>query len=109
MEKNMDKGKSCAAQLTDLSKAFDCIAHDFIMAKLEAYRFSCETHKVMHKYLTDTKHRTKVNGSFSDFIDLLLGFLQGSILSSLLFNIYIFDLFFFAEEENVTSYADNTT
>ena len=35
--KNMDKGKSCAALLTDLSKAFDCIVHDFLIAKLEAY------------------------------------------------------------------------
>ena len=38
--KNMDKGKSCAALLTDLNKAFDCIVHDFLIAKLEAYGFS---------------------------------------------------------------------
>ena len=35
--KNMDKGKSCAALLTDLSKAFDCIVHDFLIAKLIAF------------------------------------------------------------------------
>ena len=64
--------------------------------------------QVMHNYLTDRKHRTKVNDSFSDFIDLLLG-VQGWILSPLLFNIYICDLFFFVEEDTVTSYADNTT
>ena len=40
--KNMDKGQSCAALLTDLSKAFDCIVHDFLIAKLEAYGFSYE-------------------------------------------------------------------
>ena len=59
--KNMDKGKSCAALLTDLSKAFDCIVHDFLIAKLEAYGFSYEALKVMYNYLTDRKHRTKVN------------------------------------------------
>ena len=105
--KNMDKGKSCTALLTDLSKAFDCIVHDFLIAKLEAYGFSYEALKVMHNYLTDRKHRTKVNDSLSDFTDLLLGVPQGSILGPLLLSIYICDLFFFVED--VTSYAGDTT
>ena len=98
----MDKGKSYAALLTDLSKAFDCIVHDFLIVKLEAYGFSYEALKVR-------KHRAKVNNSFSDFIDLLLVAPQGSILGPLLFNIYICDLFLFVEEDNVISYADDTT
>ena len=73
--KNMDKGKPCAALLIDLSKAFDCIVHDFLIAKLEACNFSYETLKVMYNYLTDRKHRTKVNDSFSGFVALLLGVL----------------------------------
>ena len=105
---NMDKGISCAALLADLNKAFDCIVHDFLIAKLEAYGFSFEALKVMYNYLTDRKHRTKVNNSFSDFIDLLLGVPQVLILGPLLFNIYICNLFFFVEEI-VTSYADDTT
>ena len=63
----------------------------------------------MHNYRTNRNHRTKVNDSFSDFIVLLLDVPQGSILGLLLFNIYICDLFFFAEEDNVTSYIDDTT
>ena len=108
--KDMDKGKSCPALLTDLSKAFDCIVHDFLIAKLEAYDLSYEALKVMYNYLTDRKHKTKVNNSFSDFIDLLLlGVPQDLILGPLLFNIYICDIFVFVEEDNVTSYADDTT
>ena len=98
--KNMDKGKSCAPLLTDLSKSFDCIVHDLPIPKLEASGFSYEALKVMYNYLTDRKHRTKVNDSFRDFIDLLLCVLQGSILGHLLFNIYICSLFFFVEEDN---------
>ena len=65
----MDKGKSCTALLTDLSKAFDYILLKFLIAKLEAYGFSYEVLKAIHNYLTDRKHRTKVNDFFSDFID----------------------------------------
>ena len=108
-EKIWIKGKSCAVLLTDLSRPFVCIVHDFLIAKLEAYDFSYEALKAMYNYLTDRKHRTKVNDSVSDFIDLLLDVPQGSILRPLLFNISICDLFFFVEEDNVTSYADDTT
>ena len=70
-------------------------------------RFSYEVLEVINNYLTNKKHRTKVNVSFSDFIDLLLGAPQGSILGLLLFDIYICDIFFVGED--VTRYADDTT
>ena len=104
----MDEGGSFAVLLTDLSKALDCIVRDFLIAKLEAYGFCYKALKVMHSYLTDKRHRTKINNYFSNFIDLLIGVPQGSILGTLLFNIYIYDLLFIIEEENVTSYADDT-
>ena len=43
----MDEGKSCAAQLINLSKRFDCIVRDFLIAKLEEY----EALKVMCKVI----------------------------------------------------------
>ena len=50
--KNTDNDKLCAVLLTDLSKAFDYNVNDFLIAKLEAYGFSCEALKVMQNYTT---------------------------------------------------------
>ena len=73
----------------DLSKAFDCLVHDFLIAKLEAYGFTYESLKLINSYLTDRKYKTKINFSCSSFLDLLIGVPQGSILGPLLFNIYL--------------------
>ena len=50
MEKNVVNGSVFRALLTDLSKAFDCIPHDLIIAKLEAYGFHIDALKLIHDY-----------------------------------------------------------
>ena len=59
--RNWDQGGICGASFTDLSKAFDCLLHDFLMAKLETYGFTYESLKLINSYLTDRKHITKIN------------------------------------------------
>ena len=107
--KSIDSGGIAGAVLTDLSKAFDCLDHELLIAKLNAYGFSRSALLFVRSYLDNRKQRVKVNGSFSTWTKTSLGVPQGSVLGPLLFNIYLNDLFLFLEETEVCNYADDTT
>ena len=93
----------------DLSKAFDTLNHDLLIAKLHTYGFDIKTLKLLHSYLTKRWQRTKVNSSFSTWSGLLQGIPQGSVLGAILFSIYLNDLFYLTEMTQVCNFADDTT
>ena len=105
----IDKKGFGGAILMDLSKAFDTIDHELLVAKLYAYGFEKKSLRLILSYLSDRWQRTKINSDFSSWSKLLQGVPQGSILGPLLFNIYINDLFYFITDTDLCNYADDTT
>ena len=108
-KKAIDNNKNAGAILTDLSKAFDSLNHELLLAKLEAYGFDETSLNFIYSYLSDRKQRTKVNNIFSTWTSVESGVPQGSILGPLLFNIYMNDIFWFTPDIQIANYADDST
>ena len=107
--KSLDNKGFCGAILMDLSKAFDTLNHDLLIAKLHAYGFQHDTLKLLHGYLSKRWHRTKVNISFSSWEELIKGVPQKSVLGSILFSLYLSDLFYLSDFTEIRNFADDAT
>ena len=85
----------CQTQQTDPAKAFDCLLHDLLIAKLHAYGSDMSSSRLVRSYLSNRNQRVKINDKFSSEEEIIFGIPQGSIVGPLLFNTFLCDLFLF--------------
>ena len=78
-KKSPDKKGFAGAVFLDLSKAFDSLNHELLIAKLDSYGFSKSALKLF-SYLKDRKQRVRVNESYSAWKTTKIGVPQGSVL-----------------------------
>ena len=75
---NLDQNLIVGAVLVDLSKDFDCISHDLLIAKLHAYGFSKQSLiYIYYYYLKGRKQSVKICITESELLELLSGVPQG--------------------------------
>ena len=72
-KRSVDSRKAFGVLLTDLSKAFDCLNHQLLIAKLNAYGFSLPALRLVHDYWSHRKQRTRVNRSYSERLVVMVG------------------------------------
>ena len=108
-QKELDGSGFVGTILMDLSKAYDCLPHDLMVAKLEANGLAKESLPLISDYLSYHKQRTKIGSAYSDWANVIRGTLEGSILGPLLFNVFINDIFLVVEKSDICYFADDNT
>ena len=105
----LDKSGFVYTIFMDLSETFHTMNYDLLIVKLGAYGFQEDALVFRKSYLTNRQQRFCVNSNFSIWEKIIFGVPQGSILGPLVFNIFLSDLFVFAENSNLSNHVNDNT
>lgn len=93
----------------DLKKAFDTVEHSILLNKLEHYGIRGIANKLLKSYLSKRSQCVRNGNLCSEFVDILHGVPQGSVLGPLLFLVYINDLHSAIKYSTAIHFADDTS
>ena len=93
----------------NLSKAFDRVPYDLLLAKLVAYGADESFLCYICSYLLNRRQCVRINNIKSDFLNFISGVPQGSTVGPVLFNCFFNELFYVIETGNAHNFADNNT
>ena len=86
---HLGDNKIVAGILMDLSKAFDCVPHDLLLAKLATYGTDDSLILYIHSYLLNRKQCVCINNTLSEFNKVISGVPQGSIVLSRFYQLFL--------------------
>ena len=91
----------------DLSKAYDCLPHDLLIAKLAAYGLDISSLRLLYSYINNRYQRVKFGSHRSIARKIKIGVPQGLVLCPLIFNIFITDVCLINLDSEICNFADN--
>ena len=104
---HLDYNKVVGGILMDLSKAFYCVPHDLLLAKLVAYGIDDNLILYVHSYLLNRKQCVCINNTLSEFNKVIFVVPQGSIVGPILFNCFFNDFYYFIKTATVHNFTDD--
>ena len=109
LKQALDNKQKVGTVLMDLSKAFDSLPFDLLVAKLNAYGMSQKALQLMTSYIRNRKQRVKIGSARSSWLTSIKGTPQGSIIGPTLFNFFINDFMYIFKKSEIGNYANDNS